>query len=112
MVEGPSTKMGHRLARVLGIQLQYRDELGQDVTRGESVFSVSSAETFVEEEPRTVEWIRDILPNGDDLMRYGLGLFPFAHWITRYNVQWLIGDLIAGRVLFFEVFEIGKLTDR
>lgn len=26
---------------------------------------------------------------------YGLSLFPFIQWAPRYNVHWLIGDLIA-----------------
>ena len=112
MVESTMTKIGHGLAKVFGIQLQYRDELGQDLTRGESVFSVTSADTFVEEEPRTVDWIRDTVPNGDDLLRYGLGLFPFAHWITRYNVQWLIGDLVAGMIyLISKPSNFGALID-
>ena len=97
MAESASTKIGHTLAKILGIKLQYRDELGQDLTRGESVYSVSSADTFVEEEPRTIEWIRDVIPDGPTLLRYAHGLFPFTHWITRYNAQWLVGDLIAGK---------------
>ena len=96
MVESTSTKVGHGLAKFLGIKLQYRDELGQNLTRGESIYSVSSAETFVEEEPRTIDWIRETIPSGASLRRYGYGLFPFTHWITRYNLQWLIGDLVAG----------------
>ena len=99
MAESTSTKIGHGLAKFLGIKLQYRDEIGQGLSRGESVFSVESADTFVEEEPRTVDWIREVVPNGHDFLRYGRNLFPFTHWIGRYNVQWLIGDLVAGKAL-------------
>lgn len=99
MAESTSTKIGHGLAKVLDIKLQYRDELGQNLTRGESVYSVSSADTFVEEEPRTIDWIRETVPDGHDLLHYAYGLFPFTHWITRYNVQWLIGDLVAGKTV-------------
>ncbi|KAF1989565.1 SulP family sulfate permease [Aulographum hederae CBS 113979] len=92
-----STKIGHGLAKVLGIKLDYRDELGQDkVTRGESVFSISSADTYTEQEPTAVEWLQDLTPSGRDVGRYFYNLFPFLRWITRYNVQWLIGDLVAG----------------
>ena len=104
MAESTTTKIGHGLAKVLGIQLQYRDELGQDLTRGESVFSVESADSFVEEEPRTIDWLRDTVPDGHDLLRYGRNLFPFTHWIGRYNVQWLVGDLVAGRTILVFVF--------
>lgn len=92
-----STKIGHGLARVLGVKLDYRNEVGSEkVTRGESVFSVSSADTYVEEEPTVAEWIADILPSRQETLRYIFSLFPFVHWITRYNMQWFVGDLVAG----------------
>jgi sodium-independent sulfate anion transporter 11 len=96
---GPTeTKVGHRLAKVLGIKLRYRDPTGEDkVTRGESAFSVSTADTYVEEEPTTLDWIREVIPSPLDFGRYLYGLFPFVHWIGRYNAQWLIGDLVAGK---------------
>lgn len=95
-----STKIGHGLAKALGIKLNYRDEAGQGaLTRGESVFSVSSADTYVEEEPGAVDWIKEVTPSFRDVGRYFYNLFPFIHWIGRYNLQWLIGDLIAGMYL-------------
>ncbi|KAF2436697.1 putative sulfate permease 2 [Tothia fuscella] len=84
------------LARVLGIKLN-EDANGSDkITRGESVFSVTSADTFVEEEPTVGEWFRSITPSGHQVLLYFYSLFPFTHWITRYNAQWLYGDLVAG----------------
>ncbi|KAF2728912.1 sulfate permease-like protein [Polyplosphaeria fusca] len=92
-----STKIGHGLAKILGIDLHYRNETGSErITRGESVFSIDSADTYVEHEPTTVEWIRQVTPSGHQVVQYFVRLFPFLHWITRYNVQWLIGDLVAG----------------
>ena len=92
-----STKIGHGLAKVLGIDLNYRNETGSDrVTRGESLFSIDSADTYVEHEPTTLEWLREYTPSGQDIAHYFASLFPFVHWITRYNLQWLIGDLVAG----------------
>ncbi|KAF1951820.1 sulfate permease [Byssothecium circinans] len=92
-----SSKIGHGLAKVLGIDLHYRHETGSDrVTRGESVFSINSADTYIEEEPDVIEWIRGVIPSGRGLINYFIGLFPFLRWITRYNAQWLIGDLVAG----------------
>ncbi|KAI9825779.1 MAG: Sulfate permease 2 [Phylliscum demangeonii] len=97
MPQSTATKVGHALAKVLAIKLHYRSERGQDeLTRGESIYSVSSASTYVEQEPTTLEWIRDQVPAPKDLFRYARNLFPFTHWITRYNGPWLIGDLIAG----------------
>lgn len=96
-----STKVGHGLAKVLGIKLQYRDETGGDrITRGESVFTVSSADTFVEEEPTVAEWFRDLWPGTSGFAHYFINLFPFLKWLPFYNLQWLAGDLVAGK--FFE----------
>lgn len=93
-----ANKLGNGIAKVLGIDLHYRNETGSDrVTRGESVFTVGSADTYVEEEPTAAEWVRETLPSGHDLGQYLYSLFPFVHWIGRYNLQWLIGDLIAGQ---------------
>ncbi|KAF2234963.1 putative sulfate transporter [Viridothelium virens] len=93
-------KVGHGLARILGIKLDYRNEMGRDndsrVTQGESVFSVESADDYVEQEPTVAEWFRDHLPSGQQFLQYCRSLFPFTTWIHRYNLQWLIGDLIAG----------------
>ncbi|KAF2750798.1 sulfate permease [Sporormia fimetaria CBS 119925] len=91
------TKIGHGVAKVLGIDLHYRNETGSDrVTRGESAFTVESAETYVEQEPTALEWFKEILPSSHDVGEYFINLFPFLQWITRYNVQWLLGDLVAG----------------
>ena len=94
-----TTKIGHGLAKGLGIKLQYRNELDEEIRRGESVFSIQTADTYVEEEPTTAEWVRDTVPNGHDLLRYVRSLFPFLSWIGFYNLQWLVGDLVAGEQL-------------
>ena len=91
-----STKIGRGLAKVLRINLNYRDPMREDLTRGESVFSVSSADTYVEAEPTVAEWLRDLVPLGHNIAQYFYNLFPFLTWITRYNAQWLYGDLVAG----------------
>ncbi len=94
-----ATKVGHALARLLGIHLQYRDELNRtdEIRRGESVFSIhSTGEVFVEEEPRSIDWMIDVIPNRHDLVQYVRSLFPFLSWIGFYNLQWLVGDLVAG----------------
>ena len=97
MAKSTSTKVGHGLAKVLGIKLHYRDPTGhENLSRGESVFSVSSADTYVEQEPTTAEWLTELLPTGKGVIDYLSGLFPFVHWIGRYNLQWFLGDLIAG----------------
>ncbi|KAH8676738.1 putative sulfate permease 2 [Tricladium varicosporioides] len=91
-----ATKIGHGLAKALGIKLHYRNELNDEIRRGESVFSSQTAATYVEEEPRSIEWVQDTLPSGPELVEYCRSLFPFLAWIGSYNLQWLAGDLVAG----------------
>ena len=112
MAPSTSTKIGHGLAKVLGIKLQYRNPTSQSgLSRGESVFSVSTADTYVEEEPHTIEWIRDMLPTRLGSLQYVYNLFPFTHWITRYNGQWLFGDLVAGPYRKASLFRSGLVAN-
>ena len=89
-------KAGHFVAKALGIKLD-EPYAYETTTRGESVFSTKTADTFVEEEPSSWDWIKETVPSWKDAGAYGRSLFPFTYWITRYNVQWLIGDLVAGQ---------------
>jgi sodium-independent sulfate anion transporter 11 len=92
------TKIGHGLAKGLGIKLDYRNPTSRDekLTRGESMFSVASADSYTEDEPTAADWLRSIRPTGGDVARYARSLFPFTRWIHRYNLQWFAGDLVAG----------------
>lgn len=93
-------KTGHFLAKVLGIKLDDPNVASDSITRGESVFSTKTADTFVEEEPTSWEWIRETVPSWRSMGAYGRSLFPFTYWIARYNVQWLMGDLVAGQSFY------------
>ncbi|KAF2085688.1 sulfate permease [Saccharata proteae CBS 121410] len=90
-----ASKLGHGLAKVFGIQLDETDPADK-ITRGESVFSVSSADTYIEQEPTAGEWLRSVTPTAAEFGQYVKSLFPFMSWITRYNSTWLQGDLVAG----------------
>ena len=101
-----STKVGHGLAKVLGIKLDESSTAkGDKLTRGESVFSVSSADTYVEQEPTILDWFREIAPSRSDVYQYFRNLFPFLQWITRYNATWLSGDLVAGMLRWAHLTE-------
>jgi sodium-independent sulfate anion transporter 11 len=94
------SKIGHALAKGLGIKLDYRDDAPRRRPslggKGGSVFSVDSADSYVEHEPTVKEWFVDVIPSGHALGQYFVNLFPFTRWIMRYNLQWLMGDLVAG----------------
>ncbi|KAL3423018.1 Sulfate permease 2-like protein 2 [Phlyctema vagabunda] len=83
-----------KLARVLGIKLDSSRQA--DVSRGESVLSNNTVDTYIEQDPTPGEWLREHAPTGRGILDYFYQMFPFVHWIGRYNVQWLIGDLVAG----------------
>lgn len=92
-----SQKVGDVLVKALGIKRDYRNPLGLDpVTRGESTFSTGTTDTYVEEEPHSLEYLLEFVPTVNGIFRYFYNLFPFLRWITRYNLQWFMGDLVAG----------------
>jgi sodium-independent sulfate anion transporter 11 len=92
-----ATKTGHFLGKILGIKPDYNNEKHDGVTRGESAYSVDTADTYIEEEPSVSEWIKNGVPSGHDIIQYVRSLFPFLNWIGYYNLQWLYGDLVAGK---------------
>jgi len=100
-----SDKVGHALAKGLLIKTDYRKDATETLSRGESVFSTSNAETYVEKEPTAADYFREIAPTGQSVKNYFRDLFPFLNWITRYNVQWLTGDVIAGTSLPSHCYE-------
>ncbi|TIA88445.1 hypothetical protein E3P99_02608 [Wallemia hederae] len=82
-----------KFLRRLGIEKPEQEH--DRVTRGESIAS-NYADPFVEPDPTVAEWFQEKLPDRHELGQYCLDLLPFLRWVHRYNVQWLIGDLIAG----------------
>ena len=91
-----STKVGHGLAKALCIPINEHQAKQEAVTRGESAYSASTGDTYVEEEPHSIDWVLSLIPSGRQVVQYFIDLFPFLQWITKYNLQWLIGDLVAG----------------
>jgi solute carrier family 26 (sodium-independent sulfate anion transporter), member 11 len=96
-----SAKVGQVLAKILRIKLDDPQEYQEDILRGESVLSMDTAETFVEEQPTISEWAAQYTPTAKGTVNYFKSLFPFINWIGHYNTQWLIGDLVAGMAFRF-----------
>ncbi|KID77354.1 Sulfate permease 2 [Metarhizium brunneum] len=92
-----ATKTGHALAKILGITLEDPNEdAAAPVTRGESVLSIQTSDSFVEGAPATSEWLHDQIPTRQEVGEYAKSLFPFLSWIGHYNLQWFAGDVVAG----------------
>jgi hypothetical protein len=91
-----STPARANLAKVLGINLQKPEPTQAELNNGDHVYPIQTLEQYLEKEPRTTEFLLEYVPTGGSILRYFWSLFPFLHWIDRYNMQWLIGDLVAG----------------
>ncbi|PHH67436.1 hypothetical protein CDD81_48 [Ophiocordyceps australis] len=77
----------NRLKRALGLAHDSHDD---------DVPSICNTEVFVEREPTIAEFFAELVPSAGNVGRYVYNLFPFVHWITKYNWTWFVGDVIAG----------------
>ena len=57
---------------------------------------ICPAETYVEDEPTVLEWLRECVPTRDGAVSYAWEVFPVSGWLRRYNWRWLRADIIAG----------------
>lgn len=84
------------VAKILGINVDYRKEA--DALENSGALSVSSVDTYVEQEPTALEWLSKFTPSFTAFKHYLRSLFPFLDWIFHYNLTWLFGDIIAGKL--------------
>lgn len=85
----PSPERKARVAKLFGI----------DPTRPEEhIPTISHADPYAEDDPSVAEWARDLVPSIDDIRDYFVSLLPFMRWITKYNLSWMAGDLVAGEL--------------
>ncbi|RAK95585.1 SLC26/SulP family anion transporter [Aspergillus ibericus CBS 121593] len=87
-----SATAGRFLAKALGIDLPSNDPSESRDGAGLPDHTGS----YVEVEPTAGEWLRGLVPSRRQVGHYFYSMFPFLHWIWSYNLQWFIGDLIAG----------------
>lgn len=80
-----------RLAKAVGYDSA--DERDSDVP------SIINADPFIEAEPTVGEFLAELAPAPRDVLQYFIRLFPFVSWIGKYNLIWLVGDLIAGKFI-------------
>lgn len=76
-----------KLARAVGLDKEVRDD---------DLPSISNADIFIEREPTVHDFFVELVPSLRDVGLYIYNLFPFIHWIGKYNVHWFAGDLVAG----------------
>ncbi|KAF7552284.1 hypothetical protein G7Z17_g4430 [Cylindrodendrum hubeiense] len=92
-----SQKVSHFItSTVLGIDVNERySRLPQGLDE-RAKKALAPADIYLEDEPSISEWFKEQAPTKDDVIHYAQDLFPFATWIRRYGLNWLLGDLIAG----------------
>ncbi|PWY89202.1 sulfate permease [Aspergillus heteromorphus CBS 117.55] len=79
-----SASVGRTVAKAVGIDLSHRDPVRP------------KHDGYVETEPTAGEWLRGLVPSWLQVGHYFYSIFPFLQWIMNYNMQWFMGDLIAG----------------
>jgi hypothetical protein len=72
--------------------------------------NAGAAESYVEQDPSVAQWLREQAPARHQILQYLVSLFPFSQWIFSYNLQWLIGDVVAGTPADF-LYKLRCLTD-
>lgn len=78
----------HRVDKVFGI----KDDENPRVSGPQF-----AAGSYIETEPTSGDFFREVVPTVDGIKTYVHSLFPFLSWIAHYNLTWLFGDLIAGK---------------
>ena len=58
---------------------------------------IEPADIYLEDEPTVKEFLKELVPTKEGAANYVRSVFPSASWIRRYNVRWLLGDVIAGK---------------
>ncbi|KAK0731933.1 sulfate transporter family-domain-containing protein [Lasiosphaeris hirsuta] len=58
---------------------------------------------YTEPEPTVGEWLRSLAPSAAGVLAYIRSIFVCTQWLPRYNLTWLVGDVIAGLTVGFVV---------
>ncbi|KAF3058239.1 Sulfate permease 2 [Daldinia childiae] len=92
-----STKIGHGFAWFFNLNLDpYGQREAERTDSRDASHAHPNVEPYDEKDPTAVDWLVSVTPTPRGIFQYFYRLFPFLHWITRYNMTWFIGDLIAG----------------
>lgn len=99
-----SSKIGRLAAKLLGIELIPSDPTPTSHKRD----AYEHVDYYLEPEPTLGDWVREHTPSGRAVRHYFYHMFPFWQWIWSYNMQWFIGDMIAGKCSSWPTTKVGK----
>ena len=91
-----SRRAAHLVAETLGIDVnaRYAREPPDLDRRAQRI--LDPGEIYAEEEPGVADFFREQVPDRAATAYYVRSLFPSAHWLRRYCLDWLAGDIVAG----------------
>ncbi|OTA70608.1 sulfate permease [Hypoxylon sp. EC38] len=96
-MSSPWTKIGHGFAWFFNLNLDpYGQHEAERTDSRDASQSHPNVEPYDEKNPTAADWLISVTPTPRGIFNYFYRLFPFLHWITRYNLVWFVGDLIAG----------------
>lgn len=90
------TYLGRKATTVFGASSEERCRKTASL---EQIARETINQTYHEEDASVAEWFRGLVPSSAGVAEYVSELFPSAQWVRRYNVHWLLGDVIAGTLL-------------
>src|ERR1700761_6029762 len=82
--------------RRLPIVGQYKDDQEKRERQDTYFATLHSNSEYLESEPTVLGWLQSKAPNKKRTVKYITDTFPCLKWIPKYNLQWFLGDLIAG----------------
>jgi solute carrier family 26 (sodium-independent sulfate anion transporter), member 11 len=92
---GPETSRVKRVISKLPVIGQRQADEAQRTAQDEW-FSSLNDEAYLEKEPTVAGYFKSIAPSRLDVLYYISDTFPCSKWLFSYNLQWFLGDLVAG----------------
>ncbi len=91
----PETSRMKRVVSKLPIIGRRRADEARRIAQDE-YFAGLSDDTYLDKEPTVAGYFKSIAPSKLDVLYYVADTFPCSKWLFSYNLQWFLGDLVAG----------------
>jgi hypothetical protein len=91
----PETSRTKRFVSKLPVVGQRQADEARRIAQDEYFTSLSN-DTYLDKEPTVGGYFKSIAPSKLDVLHYVADTFPCSKWMFSYNLQWFLGDLVAG----------------
>src|ERR1700760_3674195 len=75
---------------------QYRRDKAARQTQDSYFATLDTNSGYLEPEPTVLGFLKKRKPTKQGVLQYIVDTFPCSKWVCNYNLQWLMGDIIAG----------------